>query len=84
MRIFKEKIIVSAMLASVALTASAGLANAGCGLSAGRVSIVGNEFPAIHTVADNAAKCAGDGVTVKATASEMSMPMLALIGMGLM
>jgi ABC-type glycerol-3-phosphate transport system substrate-binding protein len=66
MRIFKEKIIVSAMLASVALTASAGLANAGCGLSAGRVSIVGNEFPAIHTVADNAAKCAGDGVTVKA------------------
>jgi ABC-type glycerol-3-phosphate transport system substrate-binding protein len=66
MRIFKGKTIVSAMLASVALTVSAGLAHAGCGLSAGRVSIVGNEFPAIHTIADNAAKCAGDGVTVKA------------------
>lgn len=59
-------LVVSALLGSVALTASSGLAYADCGVTSGRVSIVGNEFPAIHTVADNAAKCAGDGVTVKA------------------
>jgi len=39
---------------------------AGCGLTEGRVSIVGNEFPAIQTVAKGAEACAGDGVTVKA------------------
>lgn len=41
-------------------------AYAGCGITAGRVNIVGNEFPAIHTVANNAKACAGDGVTVEA------------------
>ncbi len=54
-----------------ALTATFGMlggtaAMAGCGIDAGRVSIVGNEFPAIQTVAAGAAECAGDGVTVKA------------------
>lgn len=39
---------------------------AGCGLTEGRVSIVGNEFPAIQTVAKGAEACAGDGVEVKA------------------
>lgn len=39
---------------------------AGCGLDNGRVSIVGNEFPAIHTVAAGAAACAGGGVEVSA------------------
>ncbi len=39
---------------------------AGCGLSEGRVSIVGNEFPAIQTVAKGAEACAGGGVEVKA------------------
>lgn len=38
---------------------------AGCGLESGRVSIVGNEFPAIQTVARQAETCAGDGVEVK-------------------
>jgi len=41
-------------------------AMAGCGLTEGRVSIVGNEFPAIQTVAKGAEACAGDGVEVKA------------------
>lgn len=41
-------------------------AMAGCGIEAGNVSIVGNEFPAIQTVAAAAAACAGDGVEVKA------------------
>ena len=39
---------------------------ADCGIEKGRVSIVGNEFPAIQTVAKAAAECAKDGVTVEA------------------
>jgi ABC-type glycerol-3-phosphate transport system substrate-binding protein len=38
----------------------------GCGLTEGRISIVGNEFPAVQTIAKGAEACAGDGVTVKA------------------
>lgn len=57
---------LSALLSSVALAGSIGLAQADCGVTSGRVSIVGNEFPAIHTVADNAAKCATGTLTVKA------------------
>lgn len=41
-------------------------ASAGCGIPSGRVSIIGNEFPAIQTVARGAMACAGDGVEVKA------------------
>lgn len=41
-------------------------AMAGCGLTEGRVSIIGNEFPAIQTVVKGAEACAGDGVEVKA------------------
>jgi len=37
---------------------------AGCGISDGRVSIVGNEFPAILAVGSAAAECAGGGVEV--------------------
>lgn len=39
-------------------------AYAGCGLSSGSVSILGNEFAAIQAVATGAKQCAGDGVTV--------------------
>ena len=49
----------------VALTTLASSAWAGCGISEGRVSIVGNEFPAIQTVGAGAMECAGgywDGV----------------------
>ena len=37
---------------------------AGCGISDGRVSIVGNEFPAIQAIGAGAAECAGGGVEV--------------------
>ncbi len=37
---------------------------AGCGIDGGRVSIVGNEFPAIQAVGSAAAECAGGGVEV--------------------
>jgi ABC-type glycerol-3-phosphate transport system substrate-binding protein len=47
-----------------ALLASTGLASANCGITTGRVNIVGNEFPAIKTVAANAAKCATGSLTV--------------------
>ena len=43
----------------------AGTAMADCGISEGRVSIVGNEFPAIQTVAANALNCATGGVEGK-------------------
>ena len=49
----------------VALTTLASSAWAGCGISEGRVSIVGNEFPAIHTISAGAMECAGGGVTVE-------------------
>ena len=49
----------------VALTTLASSAWAGCGISEGRVSIVGNEFPAIQTIGAGAMECAGGGVTVE-------------------
>ncbi|WP_425038163.1 extracellular solute-binding protein [Primorskyibacter sp. S187A] len=53
-------------VAAVALVASAGasFAMGNCGITEGRVSIVGNEFPAIQTVGANAQACAGEGVEV--------------------
>ena len=41
-------------------------AMAGCGLSAGNVNILSNDYPAIQAVTAAAAECAGDGVTVEA------------------
>jgi ABC-type glycerol-3-phosphate transport system substrate-binding protein len=55
-----------ALLSTAVLIASASLAAADCGIEAGRVSIVGNEFPAIQTVAAGAAACASPTVEVKA------------------
>jgi ABC-type glycerol-3-phosphate transport system substrate-binding protein len=61
MNMWKTAVFATAL---AALNGTSALA--GCGLSEGRVSIVGNEFPAIQTVAKNAETCAGDGVEVKA------------------
>jgi ABC-type glycerol-3-phosphate transport system substrate-binding protein len=52
-------------LSFAAILASTSLASADCGITSGRVNIVGNEFPAIKTVAANAAKCAAGSLTVK-------------------
>jgi ABC-type glycerol-3-phosphate transport system substrate-binding protein len=52
-------------LSTAAWLATAGMAVADCGIGAGRVNIVGNEFPAIQTVAANAAKCGTATVSVK-------------------
>ena len=47
---------------AVTLALSANVVYANCGDITGKVSIVGNEFPAIHTVAKGAAECASDSV----------------------
>ncbi len=57
---FLKKITAAAVLSIVA-----GTAYADCGISEGRVSIVGNEFPAIQTIGAGAQSCATDGVEVK-------------------
>ena len=49
---------------AVALMGSTAMAMTDCGISEGRVSIVGNEFPAIQTVGAGAMACAGDSVEV--------------------
>ena len=48
-----------------AVSLFANTAMAGCGISAGNVSILSNDFPAIQAVTAAAATCAGDGVTVE-------------------
>jgi ABC-type glycerol-3-phosphate transport system substrate-binding protein len=49
----------------MATTMATGAA-ADCGISAGSVSILGNDFPALQAVVAGASECAGDGVTVSA------------------
>jgi multiple sugar transport system substrate-binding protein len=57
------------MLKTLALTSafavlSGTTAMAGCGITAGNISILGNDFPAIQAVTAAAKACEGDGVTV--------------------
>ena len=54
-----------AIASTIAMLAGSA-AYAGCGISGGNVSILGNEFGALQAVAAGAAECAGDGVTVEA------------------
>jgi ABC-type glycerol-3-phosphate transport system substrate-binding protein len=60
MRTMKTALALTALLA-----AGAAQAQVNCGATSGRVNIVGNEFPAIKTVAANAAKCQTGTLTVK-------------------
>lgn len=57
---------LTALLGASALAVTAGTAAADCNITEGRVSIIGNEFPAIRAVAARAAECATGGVTVRA------------------
>ena len=54
-----------ALTAFLGSTALAGAAFADCGIAAGKVSLIGNDFPAIHTVAKVAEACATGSVEVK-------------------
>ncbi|MCA0422545.1 MAG: extracellular solute-binding protein [Proteobacteria bacterium] len=60
MRTMKTALTLAALLA-----AGTAQAQVNCGVTSGRVNIVGNEFPAIKTVAANAAKCQTGTLTVK-------------------
>lgn len=61
MKLFKTAALGSAFAILAGTTAVAG-----CGIGAGNVSIIGNDFPAIHAVVDAAKACAGDGLTINA------------------
>lgn len=53
-------------LTAVATILGAGAAMADCGIESGRVAILSNDFPALHAMAEGAAECASDSVTVTA------------------
>lgn len=58
--------IKSSFALSLGAALMATASHAGCGELTGRLSIVGNEFPAIHTVADAAIACATGAAEAKA------------------
>ena len=64
---FLKRVALASVLAITAATA-----HAGCQIS-GNVSIVGNEFPAIHTVANGAAACMGGEVKINLTADHQKI-----------
>jgi len=74
--------IFKTLAASCALIASAGASWAECGIETGRVNIIGNEFPAIQTIAAAAAECGKDGVTVEAnlTADHQTLNLAGMSG----
>ncbi|WP_226782477.1 ABC transporter substrate-binding protein [Oceaniglobus trochenteri] len=61
---------IKATIVSAALTASAGVAWADCGIESGSVRILSNDFVALHAVADWAGKCASDTVEVTRNQTE--------------
>lgn len=63
MTILARGVALAALMGATALIPTTVLAE--CGIGSGRVSIVGNEFPAIQTVAAAALTCAGGGVEVR-------------------
>jgi ABC-type glycerol-3-phosphate transport system substrate-binding protein len=62
-----------------AMTLMAGTAYAGCEIP-GRVNIVGNEFPAIHTVANGAMSCTGGEVEANLTADHQKINLAGMQG----
>ena len=62
----KMKSLIKKILVGVAVSiGAASAANAGCGVTSGKVNIIANEFPAIQTVGKGARACDGGGVEVK-------------------
>lgn len=51
------------------LTLAATVANAGCGIEAGSVRILANDFEALQAIIATAKECAGDGVAVESNAT---------------
>ncbi len=73
---FKKALLTSAFLLGGSVAAFA----ASCGVDSGRVNIVGNEFPAIQTVAANAAKCEGLDVKANLTADHQKINLAGMQG----
>ncbi|TMV09033.1 extracellular solute-binding protein [Ruegeria sediminis] len=71
---FLKKVIAASVLA-----VSAGGAHAACEIS-GRVNIIGNEFPAIHAVADGAKECSGGEVKANLTADHQKINVAGMTG----
>ena len=67
----------AALLSAMALVAGQGYA--ACEVS-GRVSIVGNEFPAIHAVADGAKACTGGDIAANLTADHQKINVAGMSG----
>ena len=61
---------IKATVAACALIASAGAAWADCGIEAGSVRILSNDFAALHAIEAAAATCASDTVQVTSNATE--------------
>ncbi|MGR3805752.1 ABC transporter substrate-binding protein [Marinibacterium profundimaris] len=59
------KTLTTTALAAIMAAGIAGTAQAGCGIEGGSVRILANDFDALGLVIDEAASCAGDGVTVE-------------------
>ena len=73
-KMFMKKLV----LASAAILMS-GAAMAECKID-GRVSIVGNEFPAIHAVADGAKTCSGGEIKANLTADHQKINVAGMTG----
>lgn len=59
MTVFKKTLLAGSLLLASLGTAQA---DAGCGIESGTVSILANDFPALHAVVKGAEACAGGGV----------------------
>lgn len=66
--------------ASAAVALSLNAASADCGISGGKISVLANDFPALHAVVSTAETCAGDGITfsVNHTAEHRNIQVAAL------
>ncbi|MGR3435972.1 MAG: ABC transporter substrate-binding protein [Shimia sp.] len=77
---FLKTFAVAGAVALMGTTAMAAGHSADCGVADGRVSIVGDEFPAIQTVGANAQACAGLDVTTNLTADHQSINVAGMSG----
>ncbi|EPX80966.1 ABC transporter substrate-binding protein [Litoreibacter arenae] len=73
-------IILKTTAAACALIAAASAATAECSIDGGRVNIIGNEFPAIQTVAAAAAECTGVTVEANLTADHQTLNVAGMSG----
>ncbi|MDA7426846.1 extracellular solute-binding protein [Primorskyibacter aestuariivivens] len=69
----------TALITAAATTAFAE-AHGGCKIDGGRLSIIGNEFPAIHTVANAATSCEGIEAEANLTADHQKLHVAGMTG----